>query len=263
VEYRVEQLAGRAGVSVDTVRFYQAKGLLEPPRRMGRIALYDDGHLHRLERVRALQAKGFTLATIRRLVRGELDAADEALVEAVTGRGAGAAADEEAAEEFFDLDELGARSGIPVALLQAIEREGLLVGRRHHGGAAFTDSDVAIARSGLRLLELGLPLPEVLELARDHHARVRETAERAVQLFDAHVRQPLRAARAADLDEDEAAARLVEAFSTLLPATVDLVRHHFRRTLLAVAQEHIEHVGADAERAAVAAESLRRLEDAG
>ena len=89
---------------------------------------------------------------------------------------------------------------------------------------------------------------------------MRETAERAVALFDAHVRRPL---RSAGLDEDEAAARLVEAFATLLPATVDLVSHHFRRTLLAVAQEHIEHVGADAERAAVAAESLRRLEGAG
>ena len=227
MEYRVEQLAARAEVSVDTVRFYQARGLLDPPRRTGRIALYDDGHLARLDRIRELQAKGFTLATIGRLVRGELDAADEALIEAAGGEGDG-----EAAEEFFDLDELAARSGIPVALLQAIEREGLLVGRRHQGGPAYTPGDVAVARAGLRLLELGLPLPEVLELARDHHARVRQTAERAVALFDAHVRQPL---RSAGLDEDAAAARLVEAFDALLPATVDLVSHHFRRTLLAVA----------------------------
>jgi DNA-binding transcriptional MerR regulator len=256
VEYRVEQLAARAEVSVDTVRFYQARGLLDPPRRTGRIALYDDAHLARLDRIRELQAKGFTLATIGRLVRGELDAADEALIEAV----AGGEGDGEAAEEFFGLEELAARSGIPAALLQAIEREGLLVGRRHEGRPAYTPGDVAVARAGLRLLELGLPLPEVLELAREHHARVRQTAEHAVALFDAHVRRPL---RTAGLDEDAAAARLVEAFAALLPATVDLVSHHFRRTLLAVAQEHIEHVGADAERAAVAAESLRRLEGAG
>lgn len=252
----MEQLAARAEVSVDTVRFYQARGLLDPPRRTGRIALYDDGHLARLNRIRVLQAKGFTLATIGRLARGELDAADEALVEAVSGGDATG----EAAEEFFGLDELSSRSGIPVALLQAIEREGLLVARRHDGGLAYTPADVAIAQAGLRLLELGLPLPEVLELAREHHARVRETAERAVALFDLHVRRPL---RSAGLDEEVAATRLVEAFATLLPATVDLVSHHFRRTLLAVAQEHIEHVGAEAERAAVAAESLRRLEGAG
>jgi len=70
VEYRVEQLAARAEVSVDTVRFYQARGLLDPPRRAGRIGLYDDDHLARLDRIRELQAKGFTLATIGRLVRG-------------------------------------------------------------------------------------------------------------------------------------------------------------------------------------------------
>ena len=254
MEYRVEQLAARAEVSVDTVRFYQARGLLDPPRKSGRIALYDDGHLVRLDRIRELQAKGFTLATIGRVVHGELDAADEALVEAVTAENGG-----EAAEEFFTLEDLASRSGIPVALLHAIEREGLLVARRHEGRLAYTPGDVAVARAGLRLLELGLPLPEVLALAREHHARVRETAEHAVALFDAHVRRPL---RAAGLDEEDAAARLVEAFDALLPATVDLVSHHFRRTLLAVAQEHIEHVGADAERAAVAAGSSRRLEGA-
>ena len=45
---RVEQLSARAGVSVDTIRYYQSKGLLDPPRREGRVAWYDDGHLDRL-----------------------------------------------------------------------------------------------------------------------------------------------------------------------------------------------------------------------
>ena len=61
-------------------------------------------------------------------------------------------------------------------------------------------------------------------------------------------------------DRAEAAAELVEAFHALLPATVSLVAHHFRRILLAVAQEHIEAVGDDEERAAVLTEASRRLE---
>jgi hypothetical protein len=81
---------------------------------------------------------------------------------------------------------------------------------------------------------------------------MRDVAERAVALFDVHVRQPL---RSSGLPDDEAATRLVKAFYTLLPATVAIVTHHFRRTLLAVAQEHIEQVGADAERDAVRAEA--------
>ncbi|MDQ3981976.1 MAG: MerR family DNA-binding transcriptional regulator, partial [Actinomycetota bacterium] len=33
MRYRVDELAARAGVSVDTVRFYQARGLLPQPER--------------------------------------------------------------------------------------------------------------------------------------------------------------------------------------------------------------------------------------
>ena len=235
MDYRVDQLAAAADVSVDTVRFYQSKGLLPPPRREGRVAWYGDDHLDRLDRIRRLQARGLTLAVIRRLLSGELDNADEALVTALA---------DPPAEETFTVEELAERSGIPLALLQAVEREGLLVPRRD----GYTTDDVEVAKAGLRLLEHGLPLPEVLALAREHHTAMRAVAERAVELFDVHVRHPL---RQSGLPDEEAAARLVEAFRQLLPATTALVGHHFTRTLLSVAQEHIERVGAPAELAAV------------
>ncbi len=246
MNYRVEALAARADVSVDTVRFYQSRGLLEAPRREGRVAWYDDEHLERLARIRRLQARGLTLATIARLLAGELDSADEALVTAVS-----AVPDDDIT---FSIDELSERSGIPVGLLQAVVKEGLLIPRRTGGEERFTSADVDAAAAGLRLLEAGLPLPEVLDLARRHHAAMRAVAERAVELFDAHVRHPLRHSGLAD---DEAAARLVEAFTTLLPATTELVTHHFRRTLLNVAQEHIERVGGTAELDAVHREAAR------
>lgn len=60
----VDELAAAAGVSVRTVRFYAGKGLLPPPRLRGRLGLYDEDHLARLQLVRDLQAKGFTLNAI-------------------------------------------------------------------------------------------------------------------------------------------------------------------------------------------------------
>ncbi|MDQ1403560.1 MAG: hypothetical protein QOG03_1876 [Actinomycetota bacterium] len=238
MDYRVEQLASQADVSVDTVRFYQAKGLLPPPRREGRVAWYGEEHLSRLARIRTFQAQGLTLATIRRLLEGELDAADQALVTAVSaGDGVGAA-------QPLTLAQVAERSGIPLPLLQAVEREGLLIPRTGDGEPTYTAADVEVAKAGLQLLEQGLPLPEILGLARQHHAAMRAVAEEAVRLFTDHVRGPL---RASGLPDDEAAARLVEAFERLLPATTALVSHHFRRTLLAVALEHIEQVGVDAE----------------
>jgi hypothetical protein len=46
----------------------------------------------------------------------------------------------------------------------------------------------------------------------------------------------------------------------LLPAVTTLVEHHFRRVLLAVAQDHLESVGEEHEIAAASVEAARRLE---
>src|SRR5258708_35860454 len=88
MEYRIEQLARSAGVAVDTIRFYQGKGLLEAPRREGRVTWYGDGHLDRLRRIKELQQQGFTLTVIQRFLTGELEPSDEALVAAGTRRAA-------------------------------------------------------------------------------------------------------------------------------------------------------------------------------
>ena len=254
---RVEDLASAADVSVDTVRYYQKQRLLPPPERDGRLAWYTDDHLERIGRVKELQRRGFTLAVIRRFLAGELDPADERLAAAVAEAGG-----EDGTEELFDLDELAARCSVPAAILEALVREGLLVPRRHDGELRFSGDDVGLVANGLRLVEAGLPMPELLDLSRRHHAVTREIASQAVELFDAHVRQPL---RSADLSEAERAERLVETFRTILPAVTDMVAHHFRRILLQVAQEHLEAVGEPTEIAAAQAEGMptpseRRLE---
>jgi DNA-binding transcriptional MerR regulator len=238
---RVEELAGRAGVSVDTVRFYQKQRLLPPPVREGRVAWYTADHLDRIERVRELRRRGFTLAVIRRFLSGELEPADEPLAAAVAGAETG---------ELVSAEELARRSGVPLPLIEAISREGLLVPRVAGGDTGYTADDVRIVSAGLQLLQQGLPLPGLLELARIHHTAVRAVAERAVELFDVHVRQPL---RESDLPEAEKAERLVEAFRVLLPAVSEIVAHHFRRVLLLVAQEHLEAVGHPEEIAAAGA----------
>jgi DNA-binding transcriptional MerR regulator len=250
-EWRVEQLAREADVSVDTIRFYQKRRLLPAPRREGRVGFYGPEHLERLARIRELRRQGLTLALIGRLVRGELDATDEPLAAAVLAAGA------EDAEEFVALDELARRAGVPLALLEAVADEGLLVPRDHDGEPRYTPGDVSVVAAGMRLVETGLPLDELLALARLHHAATRDIARHAVAMFDDHVRRPL---RDSDLPDNEKAARLVDAFSVLLPSVTTVVAHHFRRVLLEVAQEHLEAVGNDSEIAAANVAAHRRLE---
>ena len=243
---RVEDLARETGVSVDTIRFYQKRHLLAPPEREGRIAWYGRAHVERLGRIRDLQTRGFSLAVIRRLLDGELDAADEPLAAAVAGAQSGG---EPGA--LLSIAELARRAGAPEAILEAVAREGLLAPQRRDGVEGYPASDLEVLAAGLRLLEVGLPLPELLALARRHHEMTRAIAEESVRMFDDHVRRPL---RDTPMSDDERARRLVDAFRTLLATVTNLVAQHFRAVLLEVAQEHLESVGEPVELAAARAE---------
>lgn len=69
-------LAKAAGVGVETVRYYQRRGLLpEPARPPGEIRRYGEGDVKRLKFIRAAQAAGFTLSEIGELIG--LDQSDD------------------------------------------------------------------------------------------------------------------------------------------------------------------------------------------
>src|SRR5918911_4564458 len=65
----VDQLAQRAGTTTRNVRNSQTRGLPPPPRLVGRVGFYDEGHLGRLRLIAQLQDQGFSLAGIAELLR--------------------------------------------------------------------------------------------------------------------------------------------------------------------------------------------------
>lgn len=71
----IGRLAEAAGVGVETVRFYQRRGLLSVPASAGAVRRYGAEDLRRLRFVRRAAAAGFTLADIAELIR--LDATDD------------------------------------------------------------------------------------------------------------------------------------------------------------------------------------------
>jgi DNA-binding transcriptional MerR regulator len=250
----VEQLAAACDVSVDTIRYYQSRGLLPAPAREGRLAWYDDRHVDRIAEVRRLQRRGLTLAAIKRVVEGDLAKPDADLVAAIAE-----AQREGDDDQLLALDAFSQRSGVPASLIQAVEREGIRLARRVDDEDRYAASDIHTVRAALTLLEFGLPLGELLSLARDAHEAMLGLAERAVELFDEHVRKPIRDTAS---DDRAAAAELTEAFRTMLPSVTELVASHFRRVLLATAEAHLERVGGAAEVRAARAES-KRMDGAG
>jgi len=73
---RISDLAQAGGVGVETVRFYQRKGLLAVPRGSAPAGRhYDEEDLRRLRYVKQAQRAGFTLAEIAELIA--LDRTDD------------------------------------------------------------------------------------------------------------------------------------------------------------------------------------------
>ena len=94
---RISELAIKGGVGVETVRFYQRKGLLDAPQgsaTAGRHYGADD--VRRLRYIRKAQTAGFTLSEIAELI--DLDRADDRPRAREMARARIAALDEKIAE---------------------------------------------------------------------------------------------------------------------------------------------------------------------
>jgi DNA-binding transcriptional MerR regulator len=178
----------------------------------------------------------------------DLDPADSALVAELTTPAS--------PDELLDLEALAERTGVSVALLEVIEREGLLLPRDVDGEQRYAASDAEALSAGLALLGAGVPLGELLDLARRYDAAMREIADEAVELFVRFVRDPIQGSEAS---APAASERLVTAFREMMPATNALVAHHFRRLLLDRAQARIERDGDATEIAVARSESARAL----
>jgi DNA-binding transcriptional MerR regulator len=169
-EYRMEELAGEAGITVRTLRFYRERRLIPPPRREGRIAWYDDTHLARLRTISALLERGHTLSGIAELAEafdqgrdvGELlglgDPTEEVPVRL---------SPEELADHFGD-------QATPENLATALDLGYLATdgGEIVHISRRLLDVTAALVREGV-------PLADVLTVGR----RVREHAEALATLF--------------------------------------------------------------------------------
>lgn len=68
MEYKVSELAEKAGVTKRTIHYYISKGLLLPPDGNGVNSLYNDKHLERLLLIKKLQSEYMPLNKIREYI---------------------------------------------------------------------------------------------------------------------------------------------------------------------------------------------------
>lgn len=144
-----------------------------------------------------------------------------------------AAALERDGGELYDLPTLATRAELSLPLLEALAREGFLPARAPE---LYAERDLAPVRSGIALVEEGLPLDELLGLAREADTALADIAHDAVEMFLGFVRDPVRGTTD---DPQDAASTLVRAFETMLPEAERLVGRRFGQLVLAAARRRV------------------------
>lgn len=245
MQYRVEELAAAAGLRVDTIRFYQARGLLSPPERRGRIALYGAAHLVRLREIQRLARGGFKLEQIAQLGaaarptagsrRGARRAKRSSRAQDIAGPLLSALLEQGIGERSYSRAELAALSGVSEPLLAAAQAGGLLQPERVDGEDRFSEVDLGMCRAAVVIFGAGFPIQELLALASDHARAIEATAERAVEIFEQRARAG-----------GEATADPTTLFRQLLPEATRLVALHFQHTVVRRALSRLHGEGEQA-----------------
>jgi DNA-binding transcriptional MerR regulator len=181
----IDELARRSGMTVRNIRAHQSRGLLPPPEVHGRTGYYGRDHLSRLELIREMQAEGFTLEAIKRLLERAGGSSEEVLSFTRALR----APFEDEEPEIVDVDELAERFGAddrPDLLERAVEL-GLL---RPLGDGRYEQLSPRLARAGRELQELGIPVATALKVIEKMRRHAEGVAKAYVELFVEQVWKP-------------------------------------------------------------------------
>ena len=221
-EYRIGELAREAAITVRTLRYYQERKLLPPPRRQGRIGWYSRAHLNRLRVIGQLLDRGHALSGISELLsaweRG-YDLADLlGFEEAMT---APWSHDVRVPVSVAGTSELFQGQLTPEVLEEAIRL-----------GYIDVDGD-RVLRVSRRLLDTttilvreGIPLTAILATGRELQAGLDKIASLLVELVTSHV---LDLPRGTPPPQD--VARLTETIERLRPIARTVIDAEFGRAM--------------------------------
>jgi DNA-binding transcriptional MerR regulator len=169
----VEQLAAEVGMSVRNIRNHHTRGLLPPPEVRARVGYYNAEHVARLKLILDLQADGFNLAAIERLLSGS-----DGLAERLLGlRRAVTTPYEPETAEMITAAELASRFGETDAKdVERVRKLKLLIPL---GDGRFEAPSPALLRDAEQVVALGIPLHAALVLVE----RVSRDADSIARAF--------------------------------------------------------------------------------
>jgi DNA-binding transcriptional MerR regulator len=210
--WRIDELAQRAGVTVDTIRYYAREQLLPPPERSGRHKLYGPEHLDRLTQIRDLQAQRFSLAAIRAV----LDS-DRPGLERLFGS---------ENRRQLSLAELVEESGVSPEIVDGLRQVGLLPDPAEFGAEAYDDADLGVLKAVAELQAVGMP-PEILvELGAIYVRHFRALQHDVHDMLSGKTRDDWDPAELVSIQQ-----QLTANTSRMIPATDQVLNYVHQRTI--------------------------------
>ncbi len=203
----VEQLAAEVGMSVRNIRNHHTRGLLPPPEVRARVGYYNAEHVARLRLILDLQADGFNLAAIERLLSGS-----DGLAERLLGlRRAVTTPFEAESPEFITAEELDKRFGeLDAKDAERVRKLKLLVPL---GEDRFEVPSPALLAAAEEVVALGIPLHAALVLVERMSRDCDSIARDFTKLFLRELWKPFDEAGQPDEGWDE----LIEGVDSLRP----------------------------------------------
>jgi DNA-binding transcriptional MerR regulator len=187
-ELTIEQLAAEVGMSVRNIRNHQSRGLLPAPEVRARIGYYGPEHVARLRLILEMQADGFNLAAIERLVNSPGGSATRLL----GLRNAMTAPLESETPEVLTSEELRERFGdVDAKDAARIAKLGLLVPL---GDNRFEAPSPALLGAAEQVTALGIPLHAALGLVERVSSDCESISRAFVKLYVRQLWDPFVAA---------------------------------------------------------------------
>jgi DNA-binding transcriptional MerR regulator len=225
----IDQLAQRTGMSTRNIRAHQSRGLLAPPTLRGRTGYYTDAHVERIELIQRLQADGFSLALIKRLLRSAHDSTEE--VQRFSDALHGPFGDEQ--PRVVELSELQTSfRSTSTNLFRQLES--LRVLRTLGNGKVELATPQAFDGAEV-LSDLGVSAEELVDGLAEAHPHVEAVARICLRMFLDHVWLPFeRAGR-----PEEGLEPVLEAIERLRPLVTRGVSSLFQMAMNDVIERHI------------------------
>jgi DNA-binding transcriptional MerR regulator len=230
----IDQLAQRSGMTVRNIRAHQSRGLLPPPVVVARTGYYDDEHLARIKLIQEMQAEGFNLKAIERLIEGSSGAVEEALgfKRAVLTP----FADED--PEYITQEELDARLGGPYD--DKIARKAVKLGLiKPLGDGRYEVPSPTLLSAGEELVRQGVPIDHVLAVADRVMKHSAAVADAFVRVFVDDVLGPLPEGGVHDPADW---ARKRDALERLRPLASDALLAAFKQKMTSAAERRFSKV---------------------